>query len=402
MKIPRINKIFAGPFLLTIVLGLAIWLAFDGREARIRGEQHRFLDERRSVWQQEDEGRAIRARGKLREWEKASAQETIAALGGPIEAAIKDPELDIRRMLEHMGSACAPANTSVSVTVDQFTEFDVAMVLHEHLSLPELAAISKDFLKRAVPYVAGIRFIQGNEVLAELDSAAIDSVTDWSGVPADSVQALLLAAAIPGQAGLAGGANDSNAAPPNTEALNPDQLTIKDAQTTYKKDSDEHGRALNELVADLNQAAQLDSLQSQSQFESRFRWLDQLAAKLAVEREFFMDQAADMERLLSGKGLDPLIVTIITRGIKERQVDQSVILTNYFQADSAYLDQIRAFLTSMRNYLGEWDVDRTTHRIRFSTVDAQDAYTLGVKSLDASVQVVNDAFQAWANRQAAK
>ncbi len=193
----RTNAFFASTLVLTLLAGWAMWKGYDRREVRLRAEQRQFLVDQRASWARQDAAQAVASQQRTAERERARAAEVLKALGGPAEAAIKNPELNIQQMLEQTARLCAPSGASTSVIVDRFTEFDVAFVLPETLTVTRLAGISQCLLKGGAPYVHSIRFIQGNELVAELDGLAIESLTNSSAASVESLEGLLLASTTP-------------------------------------------------------------------------------------------------------------------------------------------------------------------------------------------------------------
>jgi hypothetical protein len=390
-------KFIASTFLFALFLGWIIWAVFDKQESRIHSEQLQFLTGQQTVWAEEDAKKSIIVQQNTLEQERAYAEELVKAWGGPVEAAVRNPALDIEEMLEQTALACAPTNTLVSVKVDRFTDFNVDLMLPEPMALSRLAEISSRFLKHTFFYVHGVRFIRGDEMLAQLDEAAIESVTNWNTISVESLEGLL-AAGLKGQTELVAAAtNDDNAVQPVQENLAPDQVKFNEAEGTFKKHFSDHVRALNEIVGNLDHATHLDSFQKPEQLQSRIAWLDEQASHLATERKFFMNQSADMEGLLRDQELDPLVIDIIKRNIKIRTESESPILTNIFDAVSAYCEADRAFLLSMKSQWGDWQAEPNSDIIQFTTPEARAAYIAGINSVERSGGMVQRAFQAWTN-----
>jgi hypothetical protein len=404
MKFQRINKSHVYLIILTLILGRIIWVIFDDRESRLRAEQQQFLtNQKQTIWPIEDAERAVASQQKTLEIRRMHANTEVKALGGNLEAAAKNPALDIQQMLEQTAIACAPIDAEISVTVDRFTEFDVALVLPDPLSFTQLAEISKSFLKNNFPYVSSVRFIQGNELLAQMDGTTIESVTNWNDISMDSVERLLITANSQNQpAARAVAGNNENPAHPTDENLDPEQTKINGAQSKFNKHFREQVDSLQKLVADLDQAARLNSNLNQDHFQSRFTWLDQITSHISSEREFFLNQSAEMEHLLKDQGLDPLLINIVTRGVSDRTQAETSIFVNLFNAISAYQEQIRTFLAEMKEQEGEWDIDLNTQLIQFTTSAARDKYVLGSNLVANSAGMVQQAFQAWANYKPSK
>jgi hypothetical protein len=396
MTLQKKIKIIFNALILTVFIGCIIWAMFDKWESRMRAEQLQFLTGQQSIWAEEDAKKAIAAQQKIIDEERTHSNELVDAWGGPVKAAVKNPALDIRNMLQETAVACAPANTLVSVTVDRFMDFNIDLILPEPIALSRLAKISKQFLKYTFPYVHNVRFIQGDEVLAYLDDAAIESVTNWNTISAERLGGML-AAGLSGQTEwVAAATNDDNAVQP-VQDLAPDQVKFNEAEGMFKKHFNDHVHALNEIVGNLDHVSRLNSIQNKDEFQSRIVWLDELVSHLAAERKFFMNQSADMENLLRGQGLDPLLIDIVKRNTKARNESESPILTNLFDAVSAYCEADRAFLVSMKSQWGDWQAEPNSDMIQFTTPEARAAYKTGMDSIERSGGLVQRAFQAWAN-----
>lgn len=384
-------------------LGWAVWILFDGRESRLGEEQQRFLSEQRIAWAQEDEQRALAAKQAAAERAKVRAEKLVAALGGPLEAAFKNPDLNIRQMLNAVALACAPPNSSVSVAVDRFTEFIVYVTLPDPLSSAQLAEISQRLLQKIVPYVHSVRFIQNHVVLAELDWPAIESVGNWSTVSLPEVERLLSPASTPEPpAPVVATTEDGAASTSGPADLTEDQKKIASANSLLKEHYNQHVSALNALVASLDQATRLDTVLTHERLQARVLWLDQVATQLADERNFFLNQSADLESLLKPQQLDPLAIGIIVRNFKDRAQPESGILEGVFDAIGAYREQIQVFLKAMGARWGEWQADSSTKQILFTSGTARAAYLSGSEQYTKSGQALQRAFRAWGDYKPAK
>jgi hypothetical protein len=403
MKFQRFNKFHGSLVVLTLFFGWIIWFIFNDRAAELQSEQSQFLASQSATWLQADSERALTVSQNAQLEAAAQADKLVEVLGGPLSAAMKNPELNLRQMLTQIASACAPTNAEVSVSVDRFTEFDVAFVLHDALTFSRLARITKRFLTNSVPYVHSLRFIQGNGVLAELNEAAIESVTNWNEVSIASVQELLLADDSRTQRLGATVADPAEKAiPPDEEYLNADQIKISAAQKNFRKHFSDHIRAINQLMTDLNQAVRLDSITSQNQLSTRIHSLDEFPARLTNERDFFMNQADDLARLLQDQGSSPLIITILERSQEKRNAAEAPALTDWFDAITSQQAQTRDFLTSMENDWGDWNVTSRGNRIQFTTSAAKDDYEKQWGLVQSSMAWVKASIRSWENAEAAK
>jgi hypothetical protein len=403
MDSTRAIRFGASALVLALFIGGLIWVKFDAKESRLEAEQRRLLSDQRIAWAQEDAQRAIAAEQEVAQRAKARAEKLVAALGGPVEAAFKNPELGIGQMLNQVALACAPPNSRVSVTVDRFTEFIVSVTLPGRLTSTQLADIAQRLLQKGVPYVQSVRFIQNDLVLAELDWPAIESVTDWSRVSLEEVARLISPAnAMEQPSPTFASANEGGASNPAPEDLSPDQRKIEAANNAFKENYRTHFSALKNLVASLDQASRLDTLWTRERLESRIASLDQLATALSAERQFFFNQPAEMNRLLKAQALEPLAITIITRNMKDLAQSESAVYAGVFDALAAYGEQIQAFLKGMGNHWGEWQADSSTKAVLFTSAAAREAYRSGSAQLAQSGESDQKAFQSWASYQPPK
>lgn len=392
---PHIKWIAAG-LLATVVIFSRVWTGFDYRETQLLADYQTWLGDQQRSWSQQDAQRAVDAAQRARQIRSAHREELVKALGGPIAAATKDPRLDIREMLLRIARKCAPPHTRVSVTVDRFTEFEVAFVLPKTLSASELAVLCKPLLDSGTPYLHSVRFILGNDILAELNSSAIESVTNWSAASTETVERQLAAG------GTSPPRNDS-AMTPNSEMatadLTEDQKKIQAGQTALNEIFSEHWKDLAQMVSNLNRSTLLDSFQNSSQMQARINRLDKLEPSVAAEREFFLNQSAELERLLQEQGLDSLLIAIEKRSMNDRSKGEMPFITNTFDALSAYRIGNREFLAGMAALWGEWEADAGSQQIQFTTTAAKDTYTAESANTRRRAEAVIQAFQSWTDYQ---
>jgi hypothetical protein len=112
----------------------------------------------------------------------AQGRELDAALGGPVQRAVKDPSLSLAEMLRQAALVCAPAGADAVVHVDRFTEFDLVVSLRSLETPLVLAETARCVLSPCARYLNSLRFIYDTNVLLELDRGQIESVEDWTQV----------------------------------------------------------------------------------------------------------------------------------------------------------------------------------------------------------------------------
>lgn len=378
---------------LTMLGWLAIVLVYDWREDNLRSEQNSLLTAQRSLWSQQGARWSASHQQEVLDQEKARAEEWVRALGGPLGAATKNPDFNIQQMIQQVAEACAPADATVSVTVDRFTEFDVAVVLNKKPTFASLAAISRRLLQNTVPYVYSLRFIQGNNLLAGLEDADIESVTNWNTLPDAAALALLQAAAERDQPVPPGSDEAQAGQPPAQQDLSPDQIKINQARNAFKEDYAEHVRRLNELVAQLNKAARLDTIQTPAQFQAQISWLDdEASSEISAERNYFINQPVTFGKFLSQQGLDAELVNILKRGVDDRAGAQELAYADVFNAIREYQKQIRDFLVTMNDYRNNWMM-QDSGRINFTSFEAASAYKAASAGVQKAASAVTHSFR---------
>src|SRR5687767_8986788 len=70
-------------------------------------------------------------------------REFAAALGGPVDVALKHPELTMLGMLHELARACAPPGSVSHVAVERFTEFAVLIDLPRRETNAVLAEVAR-------------------------------------------------------------------------------------------------------------------------------------------------------------------------------------------------------------------------------------------------------------------
>ena len=101
------------------------------------------------------------------------------AIGGPVQKALKNPDVDIAGMLRSTALACLPPQAGVDVTTDRFTEFTVHIALGDVLDRAELAKMLGQFLGHCAAYVQTVRVKAPPRTDAIVDHALIERVHNW-------------------------------------------------------------------------------------------------------------------------------------------------------------------------------------------------------------------------------
>jgi len=127
-------------------------------------------------------------------------------------------------------------------------------------------------------------------------------------------------------------------------------------------------------------------------------WIEQQPSRITDDRDFFLNQASEMEQLLNDQGLDPLLITIIKRDSNARIQAEAVLIETVFDAVSGHQLQIRGLLADMKSHRGEWFVDPNTGQIQFSSSAVRNVFESRLDAVKRSGTAVQDAIQSWSNR----
>jgi hypothetical protein len=162
---------------MTFILGWYIQVSYADWESERAEQQRQHFSVQQVTWAEESDEQALADQKTLLDRQNADQAEEQRALGSPLEAAIKNPDLDIRQMLEQVADACLPAGAKAVVTVNGFTEFEVAIELPRRLTPEEIAATAWRIISHTRPYLKTLRFILGDDVLVDLNDADIETLT---------------------------------------------------------------------------------------------------------------------------------------------------------------------------------------------------------------------------------
>jgi hypothetical protein len=385
-----------GMLLVTSVIGWRVWAVFDHRETQALAQQQAWLENQRLTWSQEDSDRAIAVRRYAGEVALAHQKELLTALGGRAGAIAKNPMLDISGMLTQLAQACAPRGVTVSVTVDRFTEFDAALESPKTLSTNQLATAFKPLLDYGGPYLQSLRFLRGNQLVAELDGAAIESVSNWSDASVETFEHLLLVSGTTQPRTNAAITTPAETAP---EDLNNDQKKIAAAQAAFSRLYNEHWQSLNEMLNKLDLSLLLDSSKPSSQLQDGIDKLNKLDDLISDERNFFLNQPTELGRLLGEQGSDPLAITIMERTKKKDLEGEILLIDKMFDAISAYRSANQEFLKSMLGLWGEWTVDSFSPTIQFTSQAIKTRYRAANDPTQIKAEAVRQAIAAWTGYQ---
>src|SRR5688572_18176361 len=178
----------------TITVAACIWLERwqASQNATLQSAHEKTVATLQERFDVRDAKRQIEAHDATVARRRRFQQEIVAALGGPVGAALKHPELTLRGTLQQLARACAPQGSVPHVAVDRFTEFTVVIDLPDQQPRLALAEIAQRLLTHSAQYFHHVRFSHDGNVLAQLDRRAIESIADWTKTTVPAVEKLLI------------------------------------------------------------------------------------------------------------------------------------------------------------------------------------------------------------------
>jgi hypothetical protein len=368
--------------LLTLILGRVIYEDFDRRAADRSAEQQQEITRRQVAWALEDQKLALAVQDRDQRLDTGFSNRLILAFGGPVPAAVKNPKWSIAEMLQQTAVACAPPGTRVTVSVDRFTDFDVALELPDGVSRDQIADIGRILITNTLPYVHSVRFYEAGQSAGHWDAMGD------AGVGARETRTKAANAPSLGAAGA-----DANVDSAVDEEMDPNQKKYLTGQEKFNKRFAEHSRQLNKLAVDFNSLASLKSIPTAYKFKAQISWLERLSIQFTNEQTFFLNQDWYWEQSMQEQKLDPLLIGILKRDVVEKTKAALPLYDDLFQALAAYRDQIGHFLKAMDACREQWRLVDQSDVIQFSTSDANSTYTLESGMLQADAESLNAAMQ---------
>jgi len=382
MKIP-LPTILAGiTVLLTLILGCGIyqdysWTAFERGIAR-----QQEISRQQVAWALEDQKLALTAQGRAQGLDVDFSNRLVQAWGGRMLAALKNPKWSIAEMLQQTAAACAPPGTRVTVSVDRFTDFDVALELPDGVSHDQISDFGRVFITNTQPYIHRVRLFEAGQ-----------SVGHWEGSPDEGVAAREIRSDAPNAAALATAVDDAKVDSAGMGETDPNYKKYLTAQEKFNEQLGEHTRQLNQLARDLDSIASLKSIATAYKFRAEISWLDRLSIQLTNEQAFFLNQDGYWEQLMQEQQLEPLLIRILKRDMAERTEASLPLYNDVFLALVAYHEQIGHFLRAMDSCRDQWRLMEQSNRIQFSTSDANSTYNLEFGMVQSAVASLNEAMQ---------
>lgn len=320
--------------------------------------------------QRDDAARKLANAGELDAHARQYKEKLLAAWGGPIEAAVKNPDYGIAAMLEALGKASAPPGSGVQVKVDLFTEFEMKINLPRR-SNTNVSGLCLNILRHGLPYLSSLRIFDQGNLVADLDERLIATKADWGNATAMDVQDLLVNGFIAPSARA-----DQPSINPGAEAdeVSPERQALKRATDNYNTLVRDHHRRLSEVITCQNQAFDLHDVRSEADMQAKVKALQTNQETLNEVRAFLLHPSGEYERLLQQEKFNALLISILLRKPARVEAQQAPTWEDLLSAVDERQRWCSRLVSEMTRGYGTWQIDSKDGTIRFSANDLRDLY----------------------------
>jgi hypothetical protein len=218
-----------------------------------------------------------------------------------------------------------------------------------------------------------------------------------------TAQALLASA---GPASLSPDAATNTAQPPplkeEAPELTGDRKRLQEVEDAFQRACSSQFDRLNKLIETQDFAPRLANIGSVSALEERLKWLSDNESALDSARALLLNPEPEYRRRLKEQNFDPLVVTILCRGMAERGEQQRPYLTKLFDAVAERQRITKSFLSAMQSQWGNWRAESASGQIYFDSPAARDAYSRGSTQYEQASRTLGTALRAWSEFCAAQ
>jgi hypothetical protein len=373
-------------------IGLERWQESQHKELLAAHERN--LATQKERFELEDVKFQIEARDAAVARQRRHAREFTAALGGSVNAALKNPDVTILGMLQELAHSCAGRGSFPHVAVDRFTEFTVLLDLSRRETNAALAEIARCFLAHSAPYVHSLRFSHRGAVLAQLDRRAIESIPDWAKTTSANVESLLVNPEYSEPPTFVG-------AVPQTEQAHEPQNLPEELQR--QKTAEEHfreafKRANTQLHSALEQqtaAINLAGVKVIADLDARRKTLTDANRAAAEAKRVLANPVLEYERILQQQKLDPVYIIAATRTASQTHSNSRPAVSKVFAAIDERSHCASEVLIAVKRHFGAWTYQAFQDRIDFDDPLAHRDYAAAIKNFDAASREVEKAIGDW-------
>lgn len=374
--------------------GLERWQVSQNAKLRAAHEKNlAALQERLAV---RDTERQIEAHDATIARQRRFQQEIITALGGPVGAALKHPELTILGMLQEVARACAPKGSVPHAAVDRFTEFTLFIDLPDALDRPALAEIARCLLAHSAQYVSSVQFSHDRSVLAVLDRRGIESIADWANASNSAVEKALIDPEYSQPVTFVG------VAPPAEQKVHELQNLPEEGRRqrmAEERFADAFKLADSQLRSALEwqmAAVNLAGVRGVGELDERRKILMDAERAGAEARRVLANPILEYERVLESQKLDPIYIRAAVRTATQNYTTSRPAAGKVFAAFDERSRCASEFLATMKRHVGAWTYQPFQDRFEFHDAAAQLDYAAATKKFDAASRALETAIIEWA------
>ena len=337
-------------------------------------------------------------RAKSREAASRRQAELENILGGPVQAAFKNPDYSLRQALHRAALAVAPTNADVRVDVDRFTEFTIDFSSHTNLSTNEMITVARQLLPVANIYLNSVRFSVKGSVIAELDRQDIEYADDWAKISNDRI-ALLLAREIPmNPAQDAGAIERLKQEQQFSEVLAADRSLLPKLRDAERQFSAAVKAAYDELAAAIalaEKATSLADVHKPADLDLRKKDLIQAAASAKKSQMFFANPQKSWRDALAAQTMPNDAVDNLQNSFTVLYSHDAAKSNKAFEALQGRFESSKYFLEIAAEQFGNWEFNAEFGQFAFSTEELDRRFNRARNQLIADTQALESALRAW-------
>jgi hypothetical protein len=381
----------------TLAAGICIALERhqQSRETELVAAHQKSIAARKEQFELREVKRQINARDETVRRQRRYYDEYVAALGGPLDAALKHPELTILGMLQELARACSPPGSAPHVSVERFTDFTVLIDLPGQETNPALAKIAHCLLLHASQYLNGVRFSCRGRVVAQLDRRGIESAADWAKATAADVQKLLVEPDFSEPPTFVGAVPPVEQPIQEPQNLPPEVQRQKLAEERFVEAYKRADAQLRSAIERQTEAIDLTGVKLAGDLDERGKLLAEAERAAAEAKRVLGDPVIEYERILQQQQLDPVYIRAAARTATQTYANSRRAVARIFAALDERSTCARQFLATMKAHFGAWTYQPFQDRIDFHDPTAQQDYAAAIKRFKSASDALVGAVEGW-------
>jgi len=380
-------------------LACGAWIGLERRQESLAKElaaaHQKTIAAHNEQFELREVDRQIAARDEAVRRDRRYDDEYTAALGGPIDVALKRPDLTILGMIHELARACSPSGSVPHVSVDRFTDFAVLIDLPRQETNAALAEIAKCLLQHSSQYLNAVRFSHHGRVLAQLDRRAIESIPDWAQATPADIEKLLVNPEFSEPPTFVGAPQAAERQIQEPQNLPPEVQRQKVAEERF---AEAYHRADAQLRAAFQQqiaAVNFAGVKLLSDLEERSKFLTEAERAAGEAKRVLAEPVVEYERILRQQQLDPVYIRAAARTASQGYARSRQAVTQVFGALEERSTCARQLLAAMKTHFGAWTYEPFQDRLDFHDPAAQQDYAAAIKKFNTASDALANAVQAW-------